>query len=253
MQPKILMIDIETAPNMAYVWGLFNQNIGINQMVESGRTLCFAAKWLGKKKMTFSSEWTDGREGMIQHAWDLFEEADIVCHYNGAKFDVPTLQREFVLEGLTPPSPFRQIDLLPVVRKQFRFTSNKLDYVAQQLGLGGKSETGGFALWTGVLGEDPKAQKVMAKYNKKDVVLLEDLYNELLPWLVRTPNLGVYLDSGRTSCTKCGSEDIQYRGYVYLQAGKYRQFVCNSCGGWSREGSNLLSAGDRKTLARPIG
>jgi DNA polymerase elongation subunit (family B) len=252
MTPKILMIDIETAPNVAYVWGLFNQNIGINQMVEAGRTLCFAAKWYGSKGLAFSSEWGDGREEMIQRAWELFDEADIVCHYNGTKFDVPTLNKEFVLEGMTPPAPFRQIDLLRTVRSQFRFTSNKLDYVAQQLGLGAKTAHTGFSLWTEVMHGEPKAQRLMERYNKQDVRLLENLYTEMLPWLNRTPNIGIYLaDSSRSVCTKCGSGSITYRGFQINQGGKYRRFVCNDCGGWSRDQANLLDLDTRRHIARP--
>lgn len=254
MEPKILMIDIETAPNVAFVWGLFNQNIGINQMVEAGRTLCFAAKWYGKKGLAFSSEWGDGREDMVQTAWDLFDEADIICHYNGTKFDVPTLNKEFVLEGLMPPSPFRQIDLLPVVRRQFRFTSNKLDYVSQQLGIGKKTSHQGFGLWVEVLNGVPKALKHMEKYNKQDVVLLEELYETLLPWLQRTPNLGVYTGGDAHSCIRCNADNSHLikRGYVYLQAGKYQRYCCASCGGWSRAATNMLSVDDRKALLRPV-
>lgn len=253
MTPKILMIDIETSPNIAAVWGLFNQNIGISAMLEAGRTLCFAYKWQGEKQIGFTSEWDDGRDAMIAQAWDLFDEADIICHYNGKKFDVPTINKEFVLEGATPPSPYRQIDLLPIVRQQFRFTSNKLDYVCQQLGIGEKTSHTGFQLWMDVLNEDPKAQRLMAKYNKQDVRLLEELYGVLLPWFTRTPNIGAYDEiSSRPACTKCGCEDITYRGYQTSQAGRYRRFVCNSCGGWSREAANLLPLDSRRTLARPV-
>lgn len=251
-RPKILLIDIETAPSIAYVWGLFKENIPIDRIIEPGRTLCFAAKWLGKRGISFFSEWDDGRETMLEAAWELFDEADIVCHYNGTKFDVPTLNKEFVLEGLTPPSPYRQIDLLRIVRSQFRFASNKLDYVCQQLGVGAKADHKGLAMWTGVLHGDPREQRAMAKYNKQDVVILEDLYNVLLPWLQRTPNVATYIADGRAQCTKCGSHDIQYRGTVTTQAGKYRKFVCNSCGGWSREAKNLLELESRRALARPV-
>jgi DNA polymerase elongation subunit (family B) len=250
--PKILMVDIETAPAVAWVWGLFNQNIGINQIAEAGRTICFAAKWYGKRGVAFSSEWGEGHEEMIKEAWNLFNEADIICHYNGTKFDVPTLNREFIKYGMTPPAPFRQIDLLTTVRKQFRFQSNKLDFVCQQLGLGSKAHTGGFELWKGVMDGHGHSQKVMAKYNKQDVVLLEDLYNELLPWLSRTPNMGVYSDSHGTICIKCGSTDVIRRGYAHLQAGKYQRYACNNCGSWSRDATNLLDADKRKQLARPI-
>ena len=52
---KILLLDIETAPNLAHVWGLWNQNVGITQIVTAGYTLCWSAKWLGSGEMSFCS------------------------------------------------------------------------------------------------------------------------------------------------------------------------------------------------------
>lgn len=52
---KILLLDIETAPNTVYTWGLFKQNIAINQIESPGYILCWAAKWLGDDRMFFSS------------------------------------------------------------------------------------------------------------------------------------------------------------------------------------------------------
>jgi hypothetical protein len=252
MQPKILLIDIETAPATAWVWGLFNQNIGISQIAEAGRTICFAAKWHGMRGVAFASEWDDGHDGMVEHAKELFDAADIVVHYNGTKFDVPTLNREFVKDGLHPPSPYRQVDLLGTVRKQFKFQSNKLDFVCQELGIGSKVTTGGFDLWKGVMDEDPKAQKLMAKYNKQDVHMLEALYDELIPWLVRAPNVGVYLANDAPVCSKCGSDNLYKDGTTKLQAGLYQQYGCRDCGGWSRGGRNLLEIDTRKELTRSI-
>ena len=63
---KILYLDIETAPNLVFTWGLFNQNIGLNQIVKPGYTLCFAAQWEGKKEIVFSSVHGDGNELMMQ-------------------------------------------------------------------------------------------------------------------------------------------------------------------------------------------
>ena len=52
---KILILDIETSPHTGFHWGLFQQNISIGQLIESSTVLCWAAKWLGEKKVHFSS------------------------------------------------------------------------------------------------------------------------------------------------------------------------------------------------------
>ena len=117
---RILAIDIETSPNLAYVWGLWDQNVNLNQLVQSGEVLCFGAKWLGNEPIVFRSI-LDGKKKMLRDAWKLLDEADVLVHFNGKRFDLPWLNTEFVSAGLAPPSPYRQIDLMTVCKQQFRF------------------------------------------------------------------------------------------------------------------------------------
>lgn len=229
---RTLFIDIETSPNVAYTWGLFNQNIGINQLVSTSRVLCFAAKWQGEKKVQYYGE-NLSRSEMVAAAHALLEEADVVVHYNGQQFDIPHLNREFLKAGLTPPAPFVQVDLLQVARKKFMFTSNKLDHVAQDLGLGAKVEHEGFGLWEKCLQGDPAAWKRMQKYNKQDVVLTEKLYDTLLPWIPGHPSHRLY--DGGNVCPRCAAEGtLQRRGFSYTKVSKFQRWFCTSCGTWFR-------------------
>jgi len=232
---KILTLDIETSPNLADVWGLFNQNVSLNQLRESTRVLCFAAKWHDKPKVMFYSEFHDGFETMIEEAYKLLDEADVVVHYNGTRFDIPHLMREFVLAGMTPPSSFQQIDLLKVVRNKFRFTSNKLDHVASQLGLGSKASHAGHSLWVKCMAGDKKSWDSMRKYNKQDVLLTEELYKKLRPWMTNHPSHALY-DGTTDTCPNCGGSALVRRGFKYTNLGKYQQYRCSDCGAWSRSG-----------------
>ena len=99
---KILFVDIETAPNLAYCWGLFDQNISHDQLEESSYILCWSAKWYGKPKIHFASAEKKTAQNVLKPIHALLDEADIVIHFNGKKFDVPVLNREFVKHGLTP-------------------------------------------------------------------------------------------------------------------------------------------------------
>ena len=185
---KILLLDIESSPNVAHVWGIWQQNVGINQLMESSYVLCWAAKWLGEEEIMFDSVHVSKPKKMLKRIHDLISEADAVIHYNGTKFDMPTLNKEFLLHEMNPPAPYKQIDLLKQVRSQFRFPSNKLDYVAQRLGLGSKTAHEGHELWVKCMNKDKDAWFRMEEYNKQDVILLEKLYHRLLPWIKNHPN-----------------------------------------------------------------
>jgi DNA polymerase elongation subunit (family B) len=225
-------LDIETSPNSAYVWGLFDQNISINQMIDSSRTLCYSAKWLGEKEIKFDSEYKSKPKKMLKGIHELLNLADVVVTYNGNRFDLPILNKEFLLHGFAPPSPYKRVDLLRVVRSNFKFTSNKLDYISQQLGLGKKQEHEGFQLWLSCMKGDKDAWKRMESYNIQDVVLLESLYDTLRPWIKNHPNHNIFSEGA--VCPNCSSTHLQKRGVAVSTTGSYQRYQCRDCGTWSQ-------------------
>lgn len=227
---KTLLIDIETAPHLAAVWGLWQQNVGISQIIKPGYTMCWSAKWHGEKEVFFDSI-LSGHNRMIRRIYKLINEADVVAHYNGRKFDIPILNKEFLLLGLAPPAPYKQVDLLTTARGQFKLASNKLDFVAQSLGLGKKIHHKGFELWLECMAKDPLAWQTMEKYNKQDVILLEKVYDRLLPWIKTHPNAAVYLGN-EMCCPRCASVKIQRRGIHVSTTRRYARYQCKGCGGW---------------------
>jgi DNA polymerase elongation subunit (family B) len=180
---KILVIDIETMANLAWVWGTWQQNIQPKAIVKHKRTISFAAKWVGRPKVFFYSEFHQGREAMVRAAWELLDQADAIVGYNSKRFDVKHLNTEFKLEGYHPPAHFQHIDLYQVTKREFAFGSNKLESVAERMGLGKKREHEGFALWLKCEAGDAKAWKAMRQYNIQDVRLTEKLFEEYRPWL----------------------------------------------------------------------
>ena len=229
---KILLLDIETSPNTAHVWGLWQQNVSINQLMESSYVLCYAAKWLGEDEVHFDSVHQSKPKAMLKGIHVLLDEADAVVHYNGTKFDIPTLNKEFLLHRYNPPSPYKQIDLLRVVRSNFRFPSNKLDYVSQRLGLGKKHAHEGHELWVKCMNGDKDAWGRMESYNIQDVVLLESLYSTLLPWIKSHPNHNLYTSD--TVCPTCSGHRLQKRGTAVSITGTYQRYQCKDCGSWSQ-------------------
>jgi predicted RNA-binding Zn-ribbon protein involved in translation (DUF1610 family) len=232
---RILGIDIETSPNTAYVWGLFKQTVSLSQLIESSRVMCFAAKWFGMDcAPMFYSERNGKHEGMILQAWSLLDEADAVVHYFGSRFDVPTLNKEFLKLGLAPPSPYAQIDLIKTARSQFKFTSNKLEHILDELGMSGKLSNRGFKLWVDCMYGDDDAWREMEEYNVQDVAGMEPLYQKLLPWIKNHPNIALFKSGYEKVCPKCGSEQIEKRGFQRTKVAVYQRYQCKECASWSQ-------------------
>lgn len=210
---KMLYLDIETTPHSGTFWNLFPKYIPIGQLDKPTELLCWAAKWEGERDVIYRSV---NDIDMILKIWELVDEADCVCHYNGTSFDMKHLNREFALHGLPPPSHYHQVDLLKTVRKNFKLASNKLDFVCQYFGLGAKVKHAGIELWYGCMRGDKSDWKRMEKYNRMDVKLLPRLYKFLLPWISNHPNVGLWVDNSTSLvCPICASQGkhTQFKDY----------------------------------------
>ncbi len=234
---KILFIDIETSPNIAYVWGAWKQNIGTNQWKQKSHIMSFAAKWHGDEDIMYFENRKANDKRIVTEIFKLLDSADIVVAHNGAKFDLPTIIGRGIIHGLKPPSPYHLVDTLRIARKEFRFVSNSLANLANELGLTKKSEHKkypGFELWLACLRGEDEAWNEMRDYNISDVITLEELYTLILPYIKAHPNLSVYSDK-EFVCTHCGGHHIQQRGFYHSKAGlTYKRFVCVDCGSWSK-------------------
>jgi len=240
---KILCLDIETAPAKVYCWGLWDQNIGINQIVEDGYVLCWCAKWLDSKEIlsdaliNHSTHFKNNPrcdKKIAESIWRLVNEADIVVTHNGNNFDLKWLNTMFIKHGLKPVSPYKSIDTCAVVKNKFRFISNKLDFICRKLDLGRKIETN-FKLWERCMKGDAKSWALMVKYCKHDVRILERLYMAVRPYISKHPNMNLYNGVVCAVCPNCGNKNLERRGYDYTAIGKFQRYVCKTCGRWSRD------------------
>lgn len=247
---KKLLLDIETAPNLVHVWGLWQQNVGLNQIQDAGYVLCWAAKWHGEKEIEFDSVQKKKAPAMLKRIHELISEADVVIHYNGKSFDMPTLNKEFIVHGMMPPAPYKQVDLCQVAKSTFRFPSNKMDYIAGKLGLPRKANHEGHTLWTDCMAGKPAAWAKMKTYNMQDVVVLEGMYNKMLPWIRVHPNHGLYDLPGRPVCTNCGSKNLQRRGTARTMVNEYFRFQCKDCGTWMKDAKSIMAKTDKDNVMR---
>lgn len=254
-EPVITVLDIETASIQAHVWGLWQQNVGLNMIKEDWRILSFASKELGNPEVTYIEARVANQEKKLLRAiWNVLNKSDIVVAHNGKKFDLKKINARLIANGFGPYSPVKVVDTLLEVRKVAAFTSNKLEYLTGLLTSEKKLKHGkfpGFELWKECLAGNPEAWDEMKEYNIQDIVSLEELYLLLRPWMAEHPNLGNYQDNDDKDtpvCPKCGGRHLHKRGVQRTQVGQYQRYQCLDCGGWSRGRKMLLTAAERKHI-----
>jgi len=251
--PKILFFDLETSPIHAYVWKIFKEYVNPEFIVDDWHLLTWSAKWLFEDKVynakLTKDELSRHDDSRICHSlWELLDEADIIIAHNLKKFDERVANTRFLVNGLTPPSPYRTIDTLITLKKWFRFTSNRLDYVNNRLGLNRKIHTD-ISLWRRCMELDMSAMDEMQGYNDGDVIILEELYLLLRPWIKPHPNVGVFMDEMNSVCAYCGSSSLEPTGKEYVtNVGRYSVYRCNDCGGYSRGRTTNMEKDIRKYL-----
>lgn len=237
--PKVLLYDIESSPNIAYIWGKYECD-ALGDFIKERQVISVAWKWLGEKNVqvlampmlpTYKKN-PDNNRALVLKLHELMLQADIVVGHNVDAFDDPMSNAEFLIHGLKPPPPHKSVDTLKFARHKFRFNSNKLGDLGQRLGLGKKVHTGGFDLWARCLRGDPKAWALMMRYNKQDVVLLEKIYLKMRPWMSNHPNMVV--QDGDFGCPACRSKSYQARGRSHFTTGYRHRFECQDCGKWFR-------------------
>lgn len=256
--PKVLIFDIETSPIEARVWGLWDQNISLNQIVKDWSVLSWSAKWLGDPPTKVMYQDTRGQRNvrddkkLLMGIHALLDEADIVITQNGKRFDQKKLFARFILNGMSKPSEFKHIDICQIAQNLFGFTSNKLEYLTDKLCKKYKKlkhkNYPGMELWNACLDNIKAAWKEMEKYNKYDVLSLEELYEVVSPWY-NPINFNLYHDEDTYICN-CGGEKFQKRGFKYTETGKFQRFQCVKCKGWSRSAVNLFTKEKKASLRR---
>src|SRR4029077_17640561 len=237
-EAKILLVDLETAPNLGWVWGKWEQDV--IDFEKGWYILSFAYKWHGDKKVTTHAlpdykNWKKDKEDdytLVQELWKLFDAAHIIVAHNGDAFDIKKANARFITHRLGPPSPYRTYDTLKAARRITSNNSNKLDDLGAVWHLGRKLPHTGKHLWLGCMQGDMKAWATMRAYNAQDVTLLEKLYLLLRPWDRSHPNINV-VSRDPHACPSCGSHHLIKWGYNYTRTSEAQRYKCLNCGAWS--------------------
>jgi len=252
VKAKLLLVDVETSPMEVYVWGLYKQRIPTTNVIKDWALLSWAAKWLNEDEVMSEHVNIDEAHArddgsIIGSLWKLLDTADVVIAHNAASFDIRKMNARFIENGYLPPSSFQVIDTLKISRKYFGFSSHKLDYVSELLGGITKMETK-FELWIKCVTGDADALKYMQKYNKQDVLILEDLYLELRPWVKSHANMGLFVDGDAAMCANCGSTDLDWKYSYQTPVNSYPSYRCKNCGAIGRSRFSTITKEKRKNL-----
>lgn len=251
-KPKILYLDLETAPKIAYIWRFWKENVGAKQVIDHGHIMSFTGVWNDSDDAVYFENRGDDDTFITKRLIELLDEADLVVGHNVSRFDCATINGRALVCGVKPPSPYKIVDTLLAAKKYFKFESNSLEYLAGVLNCKHQklahAKFPGFLLWLECLRGNNSAWQEMKEYNIEDTFTVRDVYKKMRPWIADHPNLGVFMEEDKHVCPKCGSEHLQRRGFAYTQVNKYQRFVCTDCGGWSRTRFTEYDKNKRKVL-----
>ena len=241
---RILIIDIETAPFLAYTFRRWRANIGQANVEKEGYVLCYAAKWYGDDNIIFSRvQEPENDYDIVKEMKALIDQADIVIAHNAVGFDLPTIATRMLFHGMTPFAPHKVVDTLKIAKQQFRFPSNSLESIAAYLGLQEqKMKHSGFGLWKRVMQMDEEAWSEMEEYNIQDILVLEKVYEKLRSWDKFAPNMALYAASSVPRCVVCASDKLEKLDKLsHTALSSFHTMRCKCCGKVMRTRHNVRS------------
>jgi hypothetical protein len=252
--PKILLFDLESTPSIAAVFGRFKTNISLNSVIQEGGWLLSAAwKFLGEDKvhsvvLTPEEALKQDDSRIVAELYEAFEDSDIVVAHNLLNFDLPLFRTRLIMNRFPVHKSVKKVDTLQIAKK-LKFNSNKLDGLAQQIGLQRKLENSGMPLWLDCMQGKPEALKEMRTYNEQDIVSLEEVYLTLRAFDTKAPNASHYHQDDVLRCHVCGSHEVEYTGNsVFTAASEFKEVQCKSCGTRSRDRKNTMTSQKRKSM-----
>ncbi len=255
-KPRILILDIETSLMEITIrqFGLAGKDYqSFEDITQDWWIHCVGYKWLGEKKVGVISTHDDKKRFAKDHTDDynvckkmheLMSEADLIIGHNVDKFDNKKLKFRFIKNGLEPLLLPPTVDTLKVAKREFKGTSNRLDYWAQTLAETEKEKElmrklkNPSGLWDRCFEGSFKDTKLMAKYCKRDIDITEFVYNKLKPWMTNHPNMlkvtGQFNRKEDLKCGTCGSTNLIKNGFRRTRTGKFQRHMCDDCGSSTR-------------------
>ena len=232
IKPKRLFYDIETSYNIVKAWRIgYNINLNMDDIIQERAIITIAYKWEGEEDVTVLS-WNKGCDKeIIEDFVKVMAEADEMVGHNLDRYDTKFIMGRALKHGIPALPKYQSTDTLKLAKKHFMLNSNKLDYIAQYLGIGHKTKHRGMEMWDDIiLRNDPKALEEMIEYNVQDVFLTEQVYHKLMEYSLPKVNHASKQTGDKHTCPQCGSDHAElHKTYISGTGTKTRLMSCNNC------------------------
>ena len=200
-----------------------------NTIEKEKKIICISYKWQYEDKV-HTLDWRMGEKKMIKEFVKILGESQEAIGHNANHFDIKVLRTRAIYHGVLMFPNYRTLDTLTKSRAYFNFASNKLDYIGKFLNVGRKLDHEGFELWEKVVAGDEKALSHMIKYCEQDVILLEDTFFVLNPFISHNNNFAVLTGGEKWECPECTSKNVKmFRTFSTPMGVIRREMKCNDC------------------------
>lgn len=239
---KIVSFDLEVAPAMGWFYPPLYET-RILKVKERQKLMSFAWQEVGEEKIDalnlshmkgYNKNPFDDKL-LTQELHKVMSEADILLGQNSDNFDIKMANYFFIMNGLEAIPPTKSIDTKKIAKRYFRFMSNSLDNLSEELGYEGKTEITYKDLWVpAFLGQSEDAWKLMDEYCKNDVQQTTNIYLKMRGFMRTHPSLS-RISGEYDACPVCGSLDFRVKAYRTSNTARYRQYFCNTHLGYFRD------------------
>lgn len=241
---RILVLDVERLDGISqqHYWDrgdLKNRYVHYETVVRQPRTTIVCAKWYDSIDVIRLAEWDKGgRKRFLKEVHRLMERADIIVGHNVDGADVPWLLGDMHIEaGLPPLPPFKTVDTLKVLRKQFKSGApfKGLDAFCQIVGITAKTDRyDREAMERAVTGKSVEDRERLTDYCAGDVLATQGLLDFLRPHIKNHPALFVDGKNKLTVCNRCGNSTKPTDKRYVANVMTYSMRKCTVCQAYSR-------------------
>jgi len=228
-----LFFDIETSPCLGWFWRPSYKAVVLpHQIIEYAKVMCISYKWEGED-IVHNLRWDKNQcdKQMIEDFILVMNHADESIAHNGDRFDEKWIRTRCIYHRIPAFPKYKTLDTLKKAKSGFNFPSNKLDEIGKYLGVGRKIQTSP-DLWKRVWQDNNReALQEMVDYCDQDVLLLEDVFNVLNPYITDNTNLTVLNGGKKYHCSTCASHDVEISKTVTTPMGTIQRWMkCTDCG-----------------------